>query len=143
MKGLLTFFCLLFSFSLIAKDSSNFKIELSDYYVRNVPITFKVTAAYFKLINSSPKIINVTKTESNCAKTVELHDVIEDKGVTKMVHMPDVQIKPGETLHFKPHGKHIMLIGLTDDYHNEIPCKFNFFNRDKLEFSFTARRKKR
>lgn len=141
MNYILIIFSFVFAFPLFAEKSS--KLDLSEYYVRNVPSSFMVTAAYFKLVNSSKQTLNITKTKSNCAKTVELHDVVEEDGASKMIHMPTVQVKPGETLHFKPHGKHIMLIGLTEDYHKEVPCKFEFFNRDKMEFSFTARRKKR
>jgi copper(I)-binding protein len=135
---------LLFTTTTIARSSKQIKgLDISEYFVRNVPPVFTVTAAYFKLVNNSKNELKIVKTSSNCAKTVELHDVKEEDGATKMIHMPKVTVKPGETLHFKPHGKHIMLIGLTDDYHKDVPCKFRFETANKNEFSFTARRKKR
>lgn len=118
-------------------------LEITEYFVRNVPKTFTLTAGYFKLKNKSEKILNIKKVTSNCAEIIELHDVIEKNGVTKMVHMPKVQVAPGAVLYFQPRGKHIMLINLTEDYHNEVPCKFDFKTEDNMEFSFTARRKKR
>lgn len=133
------FFALIFSHSLLAKTFPN--LEITEYFVRSVPKTFTMTAGYFRLKNKSQSVLEITSAESNCAKTVELHDVIEENGVSKMVHMPVVKVAPGKELYFKPRGKHIMLIGLTPDYHNEVPCQFKFKSKDNMEFSFTARRK--
>ena len=51
---------------------------------------------------------------SPAAKTVELHETVDENGVMKMVHHPEGwEIPAGSTLELKPGGKHIMLIGLT------------------------------
>jgi copper(I)-binding protein len=51
---------------------------------------------------------------SPAAKTVELHETVDDNGVMKMEPRPEGwEIPARGTLQLKPGGKHIMLVGLT------------------------------
>ena len=46
-------------------------------------------------------------------KGAEIHEMAMDNAVMTMRALPDgVEIKPGETLTFKPGGLHLMLMGL-------------------------------
>ncbi len=72
-------------------------------------------AAYFILKNNGPKARHLIAASSPLSDRVELHTHIKEDGVMKMRKMKDgVIIKPGETIHFKPAGNHIMLLGMKE-----------------------------
>jgi hypothetical protein len=70
-------------------------------------------AAYFTLKNEGKKERHLIAASSALSPRVELHTHTHEDGVMKMRHMKDgVTIKPGETVQFKPAGKHVMLLGM-------------------------------
>lgn len=72
-------------------------------------------AAYFTLKNEGKKTRHLIAASSALSARVELHTHIHENGVMKMRHMKDgVTIKPGETVQFKPAGKHVMLLGMKE-----------------------------
>jgi copper(I)-binding protein len=46
------------------------------------------------------------------AKTAELHQTVDDKGIMKMLPVPQLALQPGTPVTFTPGGYHIMLMGL-------------------------------
>jgi copper(I)-binding protein len=46
------------------------------------------------------------------AKTAELHETVNDKGVMKMLPVPKLALQPGTPVTFAPGGYHLMLMGL-------------------------------
>ena len=68
--------------------------------------------AYGTLMNHSTKTVVITALSSPVAKTVELHDHVNENGVMKMRRVATPRITPGGTLVLKPGGLHFMLIGL-------------------------------
>jgi copper(I)-binding protein len=51
---------------------------------------------------------------SPAARVVELHTHIREGDVMRMRPVADIPIPPGQTVHLRPGGLHIMLIGLTE-----------------------------
>lgn len=72
-------------------------------------------AAYFILKNNGKKARHLIAASSPLSDRVELHTHIKEDGVMKMRKMKDgFIVKPGETLHFKPAGNHVMLLGMKE-----------------------------
>ena len=91
-------------------------IEVTQPWARATFALAKTGALYFTLTNHSDKPI--TLLSAQVAKTVasktEIHHTIMQDGMMKMQELAEgVLVGPGETVHFSPGGKHIMLMGLT------------------------------
>ena len=72
------------------------------------------SAAYMSITNISSENISIIKISCPNIKIAYLHDVKVDSknGMISMKKMDFLLITPGETVDFKPGGKHIMIVGL-------------------------------
>lgn len=68
-------------------------------------------AAYFT-VHGGPNADQLIRVTSAVAIRTELHDVVTENGVTKMVPMEKVDVPALEDVEFKPGGKHVMLFDL-------------------------------
>jgi len=101
-------FSLIFALFLPALTQAEY-LTFSETWVRAVPPSSKMTAAYAKITNSSEYDIWITGAQSDSFGKVELHETIEEDGMAKMVHQDFVKLAPGETVEFKRGGKHFMM----------------------------------
>jgi periplasmic copper chaperone A len=70
-------------------------------------------AAYFSIKNSGSEADKLVSAESPAAEKTELHEMVNEGGVMKMLPLPGgIEIQPGPAVEFKPGGYHVMLIGL-------------------------------
>jgi copper(I)-binding protein len=72
---------------------------------------------------------------SDLADEVQLHDMAMNGGMMQMQEMVDgVNVNIGETLEFRPGGKHIMLLGLKKPLNDgdSFELTLRFKNRDEL-----------
>jgi copper(I)-binding protein len=72
-------------------------------------------AAYMIIRNTSATPDRLIKAESDVAKTVELHTVVQDNGVMQMRPVEAIDVPANGEATLKPGGFHVMLIGLTRD----------------------------
>jgi copper(I)-binding protein len=88
-------------------------IEIQAPWSRATAKGAAVGAGYLTIVNKGTapdKLVSVT---ADVAAKVEIHEMAMDNSVMTMRALPDgVEIKPGETLTFKPGGLHLMLMGL-------------------------------
>lgn len=68
-------------------------------------------AAYFT-VHGGPNADKLIRVTSSVAIRTEMHDVVTENGVTKMVPMESVDIPALKPVEFKPGGKHVMLFDL-------------------------------
>ena len=85
-----------------------------DAWVRSLPPGAAVTAAYGSLMNHGSDTVTIVNVTSTTGTEAQMHDVIADGDQRQMVRLNSVDIAPGESLVFKPGGRHIMLLGITD-----------------------------
>lgn len=71
-----------------------------------------MAAGYFDLANTRTTPVTIEGIESPAFESVELHETIDDNGVSRMRRLENVVIEPGQTLSLQPGGKHLMLMGL-------------------------------
>ena len=70
-------------------------------------------AAYVSLMNDSADNITLTGLSSEVSAKTELHTHVHEDGMMKMQHVPELTLRPGESVSMKPGSYHIMLMGLT------------------------------
>jgi copper(I)-binding protein len=89
-------------------------VVVKDAFARASPTGAETGGAFATIVNNGQAADRLVSASSPAAKTVELHETVDENGVMKMVHHPEGwDIPASGTLELKPGGKHIMLIGLT------------------------------
>ena len=87
-------------------------ISVVDPYVRLVPQGTPTTAAFMTVKNAGNANRKLVKADSAVAKTVELHNHINDNGVMKMRPVKEIEVKAKGQAELKPGSYHVMLIDL-------------------------------
>ena len=87
-------------------------IVIKDPWVRLMPPTSKVSAAYMRIENKGDSKDVLLWAKSSVSKITQLHKTINSNGIMKMVRVKKFTINPKQTLVLKPGGYHIMLIDL-------------------------------
>ena len=88
-------------------------LAIHDPYVRLAPPNAPTTGAFMIIKNTGASDRQLVKAESNAAKTVQLHNHINENGVMKMREVPSIDIKANGQAELKPGSYHVMLIDLT------------------------------
>lgn len=70
-----------------------------------------LTAAFFDIKNTGDKAIKLREV-SMPNGIAEIHNTVEENGVSKMRQVESVEIPAGQTINFKPRALHIMLTNL-------------------------------
>lgn len=88
--------------------------EIRDAWVRAVPPTSGVTAAYFTLENHGAEAVVITGGHSSVAPRVEMHHMQknDDDGTYGMTKLETLRVEPGETIRFETGGRHLMLMDM-------------------------------
>ena len=97
------------SFSSLADEMLHWR----DAWVRSLPPGAAVAAAYGSLMNHGSDTVTIVNVTSKTGTEAQMHDVIADGDQRQMLRLISVDIAPGESLVFKPGGRHIMLLGIT------------------------------
>jgi copper(I)-binding protein len=71
-------------------------------------------AAFMTLRNAGQQPDRLLSATTPIARTVELHTHIRDGEVMRMRPVADIPLPAGQTVHLRPGGLHVMLIGLTE-----------------------------
>lgn len=88
-------------------------LEISQPWARATPKGADSGAAYMTVTNTGAKPERLSCLSSDAAAKCQIHQMSVDNGVMKMREAEGgVEIKPGETVTFKPGGYHLMLVDL-------------------------------
>lgn len=71
-----------------------------------------MAAGYFELDNPGATALVLESLESTAFDSVEMHETVDDNGVSRMRPLANATIAPGATLRFEPGGMHLMLTGM-------------------------------
>ena len=69
-------------------------------------------AAYFGIHNNGDEDDRLTGASVEGAAKVEMHDVVTENDVVKMVPLPAIEVPAGGMAHLGPGGMHLMVMGL-------------------------------
>jgi copper(I)-binding protein len=100
-----------------AQDSKqDYKIgslQIANPWSRAAPKGATTASAYLKITNTGTAPDRLVRGSWPTAGRFEIHQMVEDNGVMKMRMLKDgIEIKPGETVEFKPGVLHLMLVAL-------------------------------
>jgi periplasmic copper chaperone A len=84
-------------------------LTFNNAWIREAPPMMTVLAGYVDINNNSSSDISVTTISSPAFDRIEMHAVITEDGLTKMVQQQHINVKAGGAFSFKPGGFHLML----------------------------------
>ena len=92
-------------------------IEIKHPWSRATPKGASVAGGYLKLINTGTAPDRLVGGTSEIAGKFEIHEMSMDNGVMKMRPLANgIEIKPGQTVEFKPGSYHLMFVGLKEPF---------------------------
>lgn len=90
-------------------------LQIGHPWARATPKGAAVGGGYFKITNTGTTPDRLVSGTSEISPRFEIHEMSMDNGVMKMRQLKDgIEIKPGETVEFKPGGYHVMMLDLKD-----------------------------
>ena len=87
-------------------------LVLTDAWVRALPPTQSVTAAYLTISNPGDESLTITGGSADIAGEVEIHTTREIEGYMRMEQLPHLHLPPRGSLRLVPGGTHLMLLEL-------------------------------
>lgn len=87
-------------------------LRIEGGWVRAMPPTQRMTAAYMSIRNAGAEPVSVTGASASSAADVSLHTTRRDGDRVRMEAVDTITIAPGETATLAPGGMHVMLMGL-------------------------------
>lgn len=98
-----------FALTAFAADTS---LSIVEPYVRLAPPGAQATGAFMLIKNSGTVDRKLVNAESTAAKTVQLHNHINENGIMKMRQVENIDVKANAQAELKPGSYHIMLIDI-------------------------------
>jgi periplasmic copper chaperone A len=86
------------------------EVTLEQAWVRAMPPTRRMTAAYLTVTNTGAQPLVISSASADIAATVEIHTSREVDGLVRMEQLDQVPVGPGQSVHFSPGGMHLMLL---------------------------------
>lgn len=96
-----------------AHDYKAGSLEIGHPWTRATPKGASVAGGYLKITNKGTAADRLTSATLAIAPRVEIHEMAMRDGMMRMRPLPaGLEIKPGETVEFKPGSYHIMFMNL-------------------------------
>ena len=100
------------STSAMATDYRAGSLAISGPWSRATPKGAQAAIGYMAIKNNGTVTDRLIGGSIDVAETFELHSMVIENGVAKMRELKNVEIKPGQTIEFKPGGSHVMFVDL-------------------------------
>ena len=92
-------------------------LEIKHPWARATPKGASVAGGYMTIINTGTAPDRLVGGSTPMAGKFEIHQMAMDDGVMKMRPLPNgIEIKPGQTVEFKPGSNHLMFVGLKQPF---------------------------
>lgn len=99
----------------VAHEYTVGSLHIGHPWSRATPKGAAIGAGYLKITNTGTAPDRLLGGSSEVAKSFELHVMSMENGVMKMRPVEGgIEIKPGETVEFKPESYHVMFVGLKE-----------------------------
>jgi copper(I)-binding protein len=85
------------------------EVDIKDPVIREAPPGMQILAGYMTVVNNSKNSAILTGAESEQFARIELHNVIMQEGMARMVQMQQVEVAAGKSLTFQQGAKHLMM----------------------------------
>lgn len=103
-------FCM--SANALANDYKAGSIEISTPWSRATPKGAQTAIGYMNIKNNGTTPDRLIGGSIDVADHFQLHAMTMENSIAKMRELSDIEIKPGQTIEFKPGGSHIMFVNL-------------------------------
>lgn len=116
-------------------------LKISTPWSRATPKGAGVGAGYFTVTNTGTAPDRLVSGASDASKSVEIHEMAMENNVMKMRELANgIEIKPGETIEFKPGSYHIMFMGLNKQFvqGEAVKATLQFEKAGKADLSFAV-----
>ena len=112
-------------------------LSVKNVYVPALPPGSMTFAAYFTISNDGVEARELVGVESESFMGAHLHQTKLKDGVSSMMSIGSIVIKPGETITFEPGGLHVMMMKPVKDGMSKlsIPLVLLFKSGEKMEVS--------
>jgi periplasmic copper chaperone A len=100
------------SASVTAADYKVGSIEIIAPWSRVTPKGAETAIGYMTIKNNGTTPDRLIGGSAEFANTFQMHSMTMENGVSKMRELKEVEIKPGQSIEFKPGGLHIMFVGV-------------------------------
>lgn len=114
-------------------------IEISEPWSRATPKGASAGAGYMKITNTGTMPDRLVSESSDIARSAEFHETSMENGIARMRPLKNgVEIKPGETIEFKPGSYHVMFVGLKKPLAagDHVKATLNFENAGKVDIDY-------
>ena len=98
--------------SAMATDYKVGSLAISGPWSRATPKGAQTAIGYMTIKNNGTTTDRLIGGSFDVAETFELHSMVMENGIAKMRELNGVEIKPGQTIEFKPGGSHVMFVNL-------------------------------
>lgn len=100
-----------------------------------------MAAGYFQLKNPGSEPLRLIAVRGASFESVEMHETVEENGISRMRAMPAVEVPARGAVAFEPGGKHLMLMGpqLGDAPPAELPLTLELETKDGTRTTIEAR----
>lgn len=127
-----------------AAQADNYKLgalELSQPWTRATPKGATVAGGYLKISNKGTSADRLTGASSPTAGRVEIHEMSMTDGMMRMRPLSGgIEIKPGQTVEFKPGSYHVRFMNLKQPYEKgqRIKGTLTFEQAGPIEVEYTV-----
>jgi periplasmic copper chaperone A len=124
-----------------AHDYKAGSLQIQHPWSRATPKGATVAGGYMKIVNTGTTPDRLIGGSTAAAPKFEIHEMSMEGGVMKMRMMPKgIEIKPGQTIEFKPGGYHLMFVGITAPLEQGKPVKgtLEFEKAGKIEVEYAV-----
>jgi copper(I)-binding protein len=124
-----------------AQDITAGTLKISAPWTRATPKGASVGGGYLTITNTGTAPDRLVSGTSDVSSRFEIHEMSMDNGVMKMRSMPKgLEIKPGETVTFRPGGYHVMFMGLKQPFEQgkRVKATLEFEKAGKVELDFAV-----
>ena len=96
----------------LAMDYKAGSIEIMNPWSRATPKGAQNAVGYMTIKNNGTMPDRLIGGSTDVAETFQLHSMVMENGIAKMQELPNIELKPGQTIEFKPGGSHTMFVKL-------------------------------
>ncbi len=127
---------------LLAAASAQAAVTAEDAWVREVPPSSPVAAAFVTLVNNGDQPVRVTAIESPLAGKVHWHDMTMNDGVMRMEVRARIILPAHSRVELQPGSSHLMLLGVRQSLAvgAKVPLIFRFERQPALTVAAVVRR---
>lgn len=126
--------------SAMANDYKAGSLEIMSPWSRATPKGASTAIGYMTIKNNGTASDRLIGGSINVADGFQLHSMTMENGVAKMREFKGVDIKPGQTIEFKPGGSHVMFVNLKHPLSKGEPVNGTlvFEQADKVQIEYSV-----